>query len=171
MPLSQNIAPSSEDIPPEEKSQYRMIKDAGYNNMHDFMLSYGIKPSSLGGYDEARQIIDIMRRHDQEIWEAEHNGQNQDYSDNHEAHTSEPNQGYYEDWKAEQDVQRFEVCEGNDDYDEGAVEHHHQYYEGAADQSDSPQSHYSDDWEAGSAGEEECYDNWDCNEQYDDDYE
>ncbi|PYI08702.1 hypothetical protein BO78DRAFT_416593 [Aspergillus sclerotiicarbonarius CBS 121057] len=108
-----------------------------------------------------------MRRDDQENWEAEHNGRNQDYSED-----CEPNQSCYGDWEAGQDEQRFEDWEENQDYDEGAIEHDPHYYEGAVDQSNPCQSHYSDDWEAGPGGQEECYDNWDSNDQYyEDDYE
>ena len=57
MPPSQNVSRRPENIPPDEKSQYRWFKDTGFNGMHDFMLSCGLKPHNFEDYDEALQRI------------------------------------------------------------------------------------------------------------------
>ncbi|PYH30358.1 uncharacterized protein BO87DRAFT_400601 [Aspergillus neoniger CBS 115656] len=62
MSPSQVTPQQPDDILPNEKSQYRMIKEAGLNGMHDFMLSYGLKPYDFEDYDEAKEILDTMRR-------------------------------------------------------------------------------------------------------------
>ncbi|PWY73079.1 hypothetical protein BO94DRAFT_239131 [Aspergillus sclerotioniger CBS 115572] len=174
MPPSQNISRPSENITPNEKSQYRLFKDAGFNGMHDFMLSYGLKPSNFEDYDGAHQIIDPMRRYDQEHWEAEHNERNQDYSEDGEADTSEPSQSYCEDCNIEPDKPQFEIWEDgkDEDVDKEMMDSNPSYDEGhAADQSEPWQSHYDENWEPSSGYQDDSYENWNSDDQYENDYE
>lgn len=50
----------------EETSTSRLIKDGGYRNMNDFMLSYGLRMGEPDDHEEARQILEGMRRIDRE---------------------------------------------------------------------------------------------------------
>ncbi|PMD28530.1 hypothetical protein NA56DRAFT_742660 [Hyaloscypha hepaticicola] len=53
-------APSS-----DRKSDYRLIKDAGFNNMNHMMQSYGLKMSEHEDIQEARAILDGLRKIDE----------------------------------------------------------------------------------------------------------
>jgi inhibitor of KinA sporulation pathway (predicted exonuclease) len=53
-------APSS-----DRKSDYRLIKDAGFNNMNHMMQSYGLKMSEHEDIQEARAILDGFRKIDE----------------------------------------------------------------------------------------------------------
>ncbi|KAL2008461.1 hypothetical protein VTN00DRAFT_6655 [Thermoascus crustaceus] len=44
------------------KSDSRVVKDAGFDNMPHFMASHGLKMSSGDDYAEAKAIIDGYRR-------------------------------------------------------------------------------------------------------------
>lgn len=46
------------------KSDYRVVKDAGFDNMPHFMASHGLKMSGGSDYAEAKAIIDGYRRYD-----------------------------------------------------------------------------------------------------------
>ncbi|PYH63601.1 uncharacterized protein BO88DRAFT_430257 [Aspergillus vadensis CBS 113365] len=146
MSPSQVTPQQPDDIPPNEKSQYRMIKEAGFNGMHDFMLSHELEPYNFGDYDEANQIIDTMRRYDQEYWEAEQQERSQEQYEDHEeeqaSSTRKPDEQEYMGW------------------DEGPIPIYHDQYEGY----EGGQSHYEyEDCEADvSEPLQEYYDHPDC---------
>ncbi|GBG62435.1 hypothetical protein CBR_g30389 [Chara braunii] len=48
------------------KSDYAMVKEGGWSNMHGFMHSYGIKPTGDGAYGEAKAILEGFREHSQQ---------------------------------------------------------------------------------------------------------
>ncbi|OJJ73669.1 hypothetical protein ASPBRDRAFT_512211 [Aspergillus brasiliensis CBS 101740] len=124
MSSSQVASHQPDDTPPNEKSQFRMIKEAGFNNMHDFMISHGLKPYIHEDYGEASQILDTMRRYDQEYWEAEQQERYQEPYEDQEAGCGEPGLVYQEYWETELDIQD---CEN---WEEKSVQFYHDLYEG-----------------------------------------
>ena len=46
------------------KSDYAIIKEGGWNNTHHFIHSYGIKPHESGSYQEAKAILNELRKSD-----------------------------------------------------------------------------------------------------------
>jgi hypothetical protein len=50
--------------PYEDKSDYRMVRDAGFNSKPEFMRAYGIKTWDLDAYDRAKDIMDGFHRVD-----------------------------------------------------------------------------------------------------------
>lgn len=50
--------------PYEDRSDYRLAKDAGFNNKHDFMRAHGIKTWDMDAYDRVNEILDNSRRVD-----------------------------------------------------------------------------------------------------------
>ncbi|OJI90978.1 hypothetical protein ABZX51_004484 [Aspergillus tubingensis] len=166
MSPSQVTPQQPDDIPPNEKSQYRMIKEAGFNGMHDFMLSYGLKPYDFEDYDEAKEILDTMRRYDQEYWEAEQQEGSQEQYEEQEEEDCELHPEYCEHRGAEPDEQEYVG------WDEGPIPFYHDQYEGY----EGDQSHY--DYEDCEANINEplqvCYDQPDYgmdDEFYDDYYD
>lgn len=131
-----------------------MIKEAGFNGMHDFMLSYGLKPYNFEDYDEAKEILDTMGRYDQEYWEAEQQKGSQEQHEDQEEEDCELDPEYCEYWGAESDEQE---CVG---WDEGPIPFSHDQYEGY----EGGQSHYDyKDCEADmSEPPQECYNHPDC---------
>ena len=69
--------PSNMSPPPEpkDKSNYQLLKEGGYDNMHRFMLSYGLKPYNDEDYQEAKLILDSLRECEQEDWEEQYGKQ------------------------------------------------------------------------------------------------
>ena len=51
---------------PTGKSDYAMIKDAGFRNKNEFMLSYGLRMKNQDDYEEAKAILDGMRKIDEQ---------------------------------------------------------------------------------------------------------
>ncbi|KAI3012442.1 hypothetical protein CAN33_0042815 [Aspergillus niger] len=139
------VAPQQPDdipplLPPNEKSQYRMIKEAELNNMHDFMLSHGLNAYYFEDYGEVNPTIDTMRRYDQEYWEAEQQERYQEHYEDQEAGHCEPSPGYCEYWGTELAGQKCEVWE------EGPSQSYHDQYEGY----EGDQSHHDcEDCEVG----------------------
>jgi hypothetical protein len=49
----------------DRKSDYRMVKDAGFDNMNRMMQSYGLKMSNHEDVLEAKAILDGFRKIDE----------------------------------------------------------------------------------------------------------
>ncbi|GKZ35157.1 hypothetical protein AbraIFM66950_005709 [Aspergillus brasiliensis] len=125
MSSSQVASHQPDDTPPNERSRYRMIKEAGFNNMHDFMLSHGLKPRSLEDYGEANQILDTMRQSltrikKQDIGEAGPEYQayreaepNIQESEHREGRSTPFFHDQYEDYEADQSYPDYEDCEAD----------------------------------------------------------
>ena len=47
------------------KSQYRVLKDAGYDNMNHFMQSYGLKSHDDDDLREGKAILEEFRKRDE----------------------------------------------------------------------------------------------------------
>lgn len=45
----------------DDRTNYRIIRDGGWDNLHHFMLSYGLKPYDPGDYEMAKVIIQGFR--------------------------------------------------------------------------------------------------------------
>jgi hypothetical protein len=56
---------SSSNNQSNDKSQYRLIKDAGFDNMNQFMNSYGLKMHDHGDVQEAKAILEGYRKIDE----------------------------------------------------------------------------------------------------------
>ncbi|GLB06245.1 hypothetical protein AtubIFM57258_001542 [Aspergillus tubingensis] len=141
-----------------------MIKEAGFNGMHDFMLSYGLKPYDFEDYDEAKENLDTMRRYDQEYWEAEQQEGSQEQYEEQEEEDCELHPEYCEHRGAEPDEQEYVG------WDEGPIPFYHDQYEGY----EGDQSHYDyEDCEANiNEPLQECYDQPDygMDDEFCDDY-
>jgi hypothetical protein len=73
MPSNNQQSSSSSSKPqvqPKDYSDYKVVKDAGYDSKYHMMQSYGLKIYDSGDLDEAQQIIDGFRRIDQAQYEA-----------------------------------------------------------------------------------------------------
>ena len=53
---SKQTASSSNQTSGGEKSNNAIIKEGGWNDKHDFMRSYGLKPYEVDDYEEASRI-------------------------------------------------------------------------------------------------------------------
>ena len=58
------------EIEPKNKSDYRIIRDAGFKSMYHFMLSHNLKIHDNDDYQHAKQIPQAFREGDQEEYEA-----------------------------------------------------------------------------------------------------
>lgn len=45
----------------DDRTNYRIIRDGGWDNIHHFMLSYGLKPYDPEDYETAKVIIQGFR--------------------------------------------------------------------------------------------------------------
>lgn len=45
----------------DDRTNYRIIRDGGWDNIHHFMLSYGLKPYNAEDYETAKVIIQGFR--------------------------------------------------------------------------------------------------------------
>ncbi|KAG8168703.1 hypothetical protein KVR01_001452 [Diaporthe batatas] len=45
----------------DDRTNYRIIRDGGWDNIHHFMLSYGLKPYDPDDYETAKVIIQGFR--------------------------------------------------------------------------------------------------------------
>ncbi|KAF3760943.1 hypothetical protein M406DRAFT_324565 [Cryphonectria parasitica EP155] len=45
----------------DDRTNYRIIRDGGWDNIHHFMLSYGLKPYDPDDYETAKTIIQGFR--------------------------------------------------------------------------------------------------------------
>jgi hypothetical protein len=45
----------------DDRTNYRIIRDGGWDNLHHFMLSYGLKPYDPDDYETAKVIIQGFR--------------------------------------------------------------------------------------------------------------
>ncbi|CAN8106178.1 unnamed protein product [Discula destructiva] len=45
----------------DDRSNYRIIRDGGWDSIHHFMLSYGLKPYNTNDYETAKVIIQGFR--------------------------------------------------------------------------------------------------------------
>lgn len=45
----------------DDRTNYRIIRDGGWDNIHHFMLSYGLKPYNPDDYETAKVIIQGFR--------------------------------------------------------------------------------------------------------------
>lgn len=45
----------------DDRTNYRIIRDGGWDNLHHFMLSYGLKPYDPDDYETAKTIIQGFR--------------------------------------------------------------------------------------------------------------
>lgn len=45
----------------DDRTNYRIIRDGGWDNIHHFMLSYGLKPYNADDYETAKVIIQGFR--------------------------------------------------------------------------------------------------------------
>ncbi|BCR86353.1 uncharacterized protein ACHE_30340A [Aspergillus chevalieri] len=74
-------------LQPYDKSDYQIIKEGDWNNMHDFMSSYDLKAWGQSDYEMTKQILEGFREVDQQAWEEQygyHGELEQDYHrDNH----------------------------------------------------------------------------------------
>jgi hypothetical protein len=68
--MSSNNKAAKPDIPPNEKSNYRIVKEGGWDNMEHMMLSYGLKLYNDDDIQEAKQIIEKFREYDQQVYDA-----------------------------------------------------------------------------------------------------
>jgi len=59
-------------VQPKDKSTLKWLREAGYQSLPHFMMSYGLKFGDDDDLDEAKAIISQMREEDQRQWEAEH---------------------------------------------------------------------------------------------------
>ncbi|PVH79849.1 hypothetical protein DL98DRAFT_532692 [Cadophora sp. DSE1049] len=57
---------------PALKSDYKFLKEAGWENMYYFMLSYGLKIHDDEDYEEGKAILKALRESEQEAWEEEY---------------------------------------------------------------------------------------------------
>lgn len=48
------------------KLDYAMIKDAGFRNKNEFMLSYSLRTKNQDNHEEAKAILDGMRKIDEQ---------------------------------------------------------------------------------------------------------
>ncbi|CAG8974008.1 hypothetical protein HYALB_00008557 [Hymenoscyphus albidus] len=67
---SNNARPCSPN--PADKSDYRWLKDSGWENMHHFLLSYQLKPYDDEDWVEGKRIFKAFREDEQEEWEERH---------------------------------------------------------------------------------------------------
>jgi len=54
---------------PKELSQAAWLKNGGWNNMYEFMLSHGLNMYDDNELQEGKAIIHALRQADQEAWE------------------------------------------------------------------------------------------------------
>jgi hypothetical protein len=54
---------------PRNKSDYRIVKEGGWENMQHFGLSYGLKIQDTDDYKEMKQILDCFRQNDIEAYD------------------------------------------------------------------------------------------------------
>lgn len=45
----------------DDRTNYRIIRDGGWDNIHHFMLSYGLQPYNTDDYEKAKVIIQGFR--------------------------------------------------------------------------------------------------------------
>ncbi|PSR90353.1 hypothetical protein BD289DRAFT_481812 [Coniella lustricola] len=45
----------------DDRTNYRILRDGGWDNLHHFMISYGLKPYDPADYDKAKAIIQGFR--------------------------------------------------------------------------------------------------------------
>lgn len=45
----------------DDRTNYRIIRDGGWDNLHHFMLSYGLRPYNADDYETAKVIIQGFR--------------------------------------------------------------------------------------------------------------
>lgn len=60
-----NTAPTSSNSESKPKSDYRLIKDCGYDNYLHFMQSHGLKMHSDDDHAEAKEILNKFREIDE----------------------------------------------------------------------------------------------------------
>jgi hypothetical protein len=61
---------SKPEVEPKDKTDYAIIKEGGWDSMHHFMISYGLKMHDDEDYAQAKQIVRAFRQHDQKDYEA-----------------------------------------------------------------------------------------------------
>jgi hypothetical protein len=64
-PTSTSTSTSKPSNSSDSKSQYRTIKDAGFDNMNQFMNSYGLKMYNHEDVQEAKAILEGYKRIDE----------------------------------------------------------------------------------------------------------
>jgi hypothetical protein len=67
---SSNKANTTDTTQPKDYSNYRMIKEAGFDNMLTFMASYGLKIHDDEQLAEGKAILEGLRQCAQHDWEA-----------------------------------------------------------------------------------------------------
>lgn len=68
--MPQNTAQNTpSDTAPKDQGCNRFIKNAGYSNMSDFMLSHGLRISNNDDVQEAKAIREGLRGVPQADWE------------------------------------------------------------------------------------------------------
>lgn len=110
-------------LPPEpkDKSNYQLLKEGGYDNMHHFMLSYGLKPyGNQEECDETRSILEGLRECEQKDWEEQYGVQHE------EKHEEQYNEQQGEHYNEQYDEQYDEPYEQQ--YDELYEQHYDELY-------------------------------------------
>ena len=123
-----------------DKSNYQLLKEGGWNNMHDFMRSYDLKTWEPNDYETAKQILEGFREMDQKAWEGQY------------SYHGEVEQEYYQDDHCN-DKHDEQVAWNSYHNEQEAWEN--QYYEQEA-------------WEYDNGGDEGWDDHGDCGDDYGD---
>ncbi|KAF8862108.1 hypothetical protein BDZ45DRAFT_586067 [Acephala macrosclerotiorum] len=57
------------EVQPKDKSDYQYVKEGGWGNMNNFMLSYNLRMYEPDDVQEARDILKAFKEADQYAWE------------------------------------------------------------------------------------------------------
>lgn len=113
-------------LPPYEQSDYRIIREGGWDDMKHFMDSFDLRKSSLEDHEEAKSILDGFRRVDaqqnevglgyegrlEELDDEEYHPCGEDYYDGNDAEGADPRRSMSEE----------HLGESRDDYTLGPYE-------------------------------------------------
>ncbi|KAJ5091692.1 hypothetical protein NUU61_006562 [Penicillium alfredii] len=131
---------SADNVPPKDLTDSQIAKDAGFNNIREFMISYGLNPANTKDVVEAREIMQGFREMYKNTWEEDHPTGNEQRSrmNNGAQQTNEGAQAGRDlddhrshDTESEDD----ETSEEDDDYESSRSDYDSEYYG-----SDDPES-------------------------------